>query len=163
MDARVEEDTQRYREALETAGGVFGGIEPIQRFYEAFQRPLDAAHAAAVVGLETEAFLQKIHQDTSLQNLGLLLLENETMKRDAWTSKFSEIVLALEEPSTQFRLVDPADGTHSWGICSYSRPKPAHAAIAEKLLASHQTPQLQSEEMATLPNRSQRMIKAFKI
>ena len=37
MEARVEEDTDRYRQALEEAGGVFGGIEPIQRFHEAFQ------------------------------------------------------------------------------------------------------------------------------
>ena len=149
MDARVEEDTQRYREALEAAGGIFGGIEPIQRFYEAFQRPLDAAHAAAVVGLETEAFLQKIHQDTSLQNLGLLVLENETMKRDAWTSKFSEIVLALEEPSTQ-RRVDPQ--TERIPGASVHIPDPnLHAAIAEKLGKSPNAP-ITVEEMATLPN-----------
>ena len=47
------------RKALEATGGVFGGIEPVQRFHEAFQRPLDAAHAAAAVGLETETFLRK--------------------------------------------------------------------------------------------------------
>ena len=147
MDARVEEDTQRYREALEAAGGIFGGIEPIQRFYEAFQRPLDAAHAAAVVGLETEAFLQKIHQDTSLQNLGLLVLENETMKRDAWTSKFSEIVLALEEPSTKTPIVQqteriPGESVHI--------PDPnLRAAIAEKLGKSPNAP-ITAEEMTTL-------------
>ena len=38
MDALVEEDTDRYREALEKTGDVFGGIEPVQRFHEAFQR-----------------------------------------------------------------------------------------------------------------------------
>ena len=147
MDARVEEDTQRYREALETAGGVFGGIEPIQRFYEAFQRPLDASHAAAAVGLETEAFLQKIHQDTSLQNLGLLVLENETMKRDAWTSKFSEIVLALEEPSTQTPIVQqteriPGESVHI--------PDPnLRPAVAEALGKSPNAP-ITAEEMATL-------------
>ena len=36
---------------------VFGGIEPVYRFYKAFEGPVDAAHAAAAVGLETEAFL----------------------------------------------------------------------------------------------------------
>ena len=49
MDVLVAEDTQRYREALWEAGGVFGGIEPIQRFHEAFQGPVDAAHTAAAV------------------------------------------------------------------------------------------------------------------
>ena len=62
-----------------------GGIEPIQRFHEAFQGPLGAAHAAAAVGLETEVFLKKIRENASLQKLGLLVLENGTMKRDTWT------------------------------------------------------------------------------
>ena len=98
MDALIEEDTDCYRQALETAGGVFGGIEPIQRFHEAFQGPLDASHAAATVGLETEVFLGKIRGSTSLQNLGLLVLENGTVKRDTWTSKFSEVFSALDSP-----------------------------------------------------------------
>ena len=100
MDAYVDEDTLRYRQALEAAGGIFGGIEPVQRFHEAFQGPVDAAHAAAATGLETEVFLEKIRQDKSLQNLGLLVLENGTMKRDTWTSKFSEVVLALSSPDS---------------------------------------------------------------
>ena len=88
MDVLVAEDTQRYREALWEAGGVFGGIEPIQRFHEAFQGPVDAAHTAAAVGLETEAFLEKIRGNTSLQNLGLAVLTggSGTVKRDVWTS-----------------------------------------------------------------------------
>ena len=98
MDALVDEDTEHYRQALEAAGDVFGGIEPIQRFHEAFQRPLDAARAAAAVGLETEIFLGRVRQNTSLQNLGLLVLETGTMKRDTWTSKFSEVIFALDFP-----------------------------------------------------------------
>ena len=82
MDALVSEDTQRYRQALEAAGDIFGGIEPVQRFHEAFQSPLGAVYAAAAVGLETETFLAEIRESTSLQNLGLLVLENGTMKRD---------------------------------------------------------------------------------
>ena len=99
MDAVVDEDTDRYRQALEATGGVFGGIEPVQRFHEAFQGPVDVAHAAAAVGLETETFLGRIRQNTSLQNLGLLTLETGTMKRDTWTSKFGEIVFALDFPA----------------------------------------------------------------
>ena len=63
MDRFVEQDTERYKIALEATGGIFGGIEPVHRFYEAFQGPLDAAHAAAAVGLETEAFHQRIDQE----------------------------------------------------------------------------------------------------
>ena len=101
MDELVEEDTQRYRDALEAAGGVFGGIEPIQRFYEVFHGSLSAAHAAAAVGLETETFLEKISKNVSLQNLlGVLVLENGTVKRDAWTSNFDEVIAALDSPDS---------------------------------------------------------------
>ena len=70
---------------LKQAGGVFGGIEPIQRFYEVFHGSLSAAHAAAAVGLETETFLEKVSKNTTLQNLGLQVLTgvNGTVKRDA--------------------------------------------------------------------------------
>ena len=96
MDTLVEEDTQRYRDALETAGGVFGGIEPIQRFYEVFHGSLSAVHAAAAVGLETEVFLEKISKNVSLQNLiGVLVLEDGTVKRDAWTSNFHDVIAVM--------------------------------------------------------------------
>ena len=96
MDRLVSEDTQRYRDALEKTGGVFGGIEPVHRFYEAFQDSLDAAHAAAAVGLETEAFRQRISQEPSLQNLGLTgLLSGGNVKRDVWTSNFEAMVSCL--------------------------------------------------------------------
>ena len=100
MDEYLEEDTAHYRQALEATGDVFGGIEPVQRFYEAFQRPLDVAHAAAAVGLEIEVFVEKIRENTSLQNLGLLVLESGTVKRDTWTSNFSEIIATLSSPDS---------------------------------------------------------------
>ena len=102
MDALLGEDMERYKEALEKTGGVFDGIEPISRFHEAFEGPLDAAHAAAFVGLETEVFLEQIRENVGLQNLGLLVLDsaNGSMKRDAWTSSFRDIVFALDFPES---------------------------------------------------------------
>ena len=38
MDALIEEDTERYREALKETGGVFGGIEPVHRFHRGISR-----------------------------------------------------------------------------------------------------------------------------
>ena len=101
MDALVEEDTDWYKEALEETGGTVDDIEPISRFHEAYQGDVDAAYAAAVVGLETEAFQEKIRENVGLQNLGLLVLDspNGTMKRDAWTSSFRDIVFALNFPT----------------------------------------------------------------
>ena len=96
----MSEDIERYRQALEATGGGFGGIEPVYRFYKAFEGPVDAAHAAAAVGLETEALLEQIRKKVSLQRLGLRTLESESgnVKRDAWTSNFSEVVSALNSP-----------------------------------------------------------------
>ena len=100
MDALLQEDMERYKEALEATGGESGGIEPISRFHEVFQGPVDASYAAAVVGLETEVFLEKIRENLGLQNIGLLVLDsaNGSVKRDAWTSSFRDIVFALDFP-----------------------------------------------------------------
>ena len=102
MDMLVAEDTERYKEALEETGGTVDDIEPISRFHEVFQGPVDVAHAAAAVGLETEAFQEKIRENIGLQNIGLLVLdsENGSMKRDAWTSSFQDIIFALDFPES---------------------------------------------------------------
>ena len=101
IDTLVQEDMDRYEGALEDTGGAFDDIEPISRFHEAFQGDVDAAYAAAVVGLETEALLEEIRENVGLQNAGLLVLDNSngTMKRDAWTSSFRDIVFALNFPT----------------------------------------------------------------
>ena len=101
MDLLIEEDTEQYKEALEETGGTVDDIEPISRFHEVFQGDVDAGYAAAVVGLETEAFQEKIRENVGLQNAGLLVLDspNGTMKRDAWTSSFRDIVFALNFPT----------------------------------------------------------------
>ena len=94
MDSLVREDIARYRRAIEAAGGVFGGSEPIQQLVKQFEGPLDAAHAAAEVGLKTDDFLKEIRKNSTLQNAGLLVLDVEkgTVKRDAWESQFGRIV-----------------------------------------------------------------------
>ena len=104
MDALVQEDTDRYRVALEATEGAVNDIEPISRFHAAFQGPVDAAYAAAVVGLETEAFLEKVRENIGLQDIGLLVLDSEygSIRRDAWTSKFPKVLFALNFP----KLVD---------------------------------------------------------
>ena len=102
MDALVEEDMNRYRDALEATGGTFSGVEPVSRFHEAFHGPIGAAYAAAVVGLQTETFLERIRENTGLQNVGLLVLDSAdgSVKRDTWTSSFRDIVSALDYPQS---------------------------------------------------------------
>ncbi len=109
VDSLVREDIARYRRAIEAAGGVFGGSEPMQQLVKQFERPLDATHAAAEVGLETADFLKEIRENRTLRKAGLLVLMVEPVdrsenwepqfgivKRDAWESQFAEIVSALQ-------------------------------------------------------------------
>ena len=159
MDALVQEDMDRYRGALEATGGTVDDIEPIQRFHEVFQGPIDAVYAAAVVGLETEAFLEKIRENIGLQNAGLLVLdsENGSMKRDTWTSSFTDILFALNFP----KLVDKppviTDPDQLPGVLVHIPDPNLRAAIAEELGKSPNAP-ITVEDMERLrelevPNR----------
>ena len=151
MDARLGEDMDRYRVALAKTGGAVGDIEPISRFHEVFQGPVDAAYAAAVVGLETEAFQEKIRENIGLQNIGLLVLdsENGSMKRDTWTSSFRDILFALDFP----KLVDkpPAvpEPDRLPGAFVHIPDSNLRAAIAEALGKSPNAP-ITAEEMERL-------------
>ena len=97
MDRYVAQDTAQYKKALEATGDVFGGlVEPVHRFYEVFQSPLDAPHAAAAVGMTTDAFLSEIRSKSSLQNLGFAgLLSGGNIQRDTWTQQFEAVIIAL--------------------------------------------------------------------
>ncbi len=109
MESLIREDIARYRQAIEAAGSVFGGNEPIQLLVKQFEDPLDAAHAAAEVGLETADFLKEIRENRILRKARLFVLIVEpvfdptraasghrTVKRDTWESQFAEIVAALQ-------------------------------------------------------------------
>ena len=134
MEALVEEDTERYRKALEATGGVFGGIEPVHRFHEEFQGPVDAAHAAAAVGLETETFLQEISDKQRLRSLGLAgLLDGGDVSRDAWTSSFTDVISALNSPDDIVTPpVDPGIDLRPGDLISIPDPN-LRAAIEDAL------------------------------
>ncbi len=116
MDALVREDIARYRQAIAASGGVFGGSEPIQQLVKQFEGPLDAEHAAAEVGLETDDFLKKIRENSTLQNAGLLVLgvENGSVKRDAWEAEFNKVSKHIAKTDTippKVVRTNPADDT----------------------------------------------------
>ena len=127
MDRLLDEDTERYEAALEKTGGVFGGIEPVHRFYETYQGPVDAAYAAAALGLQTEAFLSEIGKKSNLQRLGLTgLVSGGNVKRDVWTSQFADVVSALHSPDvpTQVPNIVRPDATITRRHSLHSRYKP---------------------------------------
>ena len=142
MDALLQEDTDRYRGALEATGGDFGDIEPISRFHEAYQGTVDAVYAAAVVGLETEAFLEKIRENIGLQNIGLSVLDtpNGSMKRDAWTSSFKDILFALDFPELVDKPPVVQDPDRLPGAFVHIPDPNLRAAIAEALDKSPNAP-----------------------
>ena len=151
MDTLVGEDMERYRDALEATGGEFDDIEPISRFHEVFQGPVDVTYAAAVVGLETEVFLGKIRENVGLQNIGLLVLdsENGSMKRDAWTSNFRDILFALDFPELVDKPPVVPDPDRLPGTFVHIPDPNLRAAIAEELGKSPNAP-ITVEEMERL-------------
>ena len=151
MDALVQEDMDRYSEALQATGGTVDDIEPIQRFHEVFQVPVDAAYAAAVVGLETKAFLEKIRENVGLQNIGLLVLDsaNGSMKRDTWTSSFKDILFALDFPELVDKTPVVPEPDRLPGALVHIPDTNLRAAIAEALGKSPNAP-ITVEEMEGL-------------
>ncbi len=151
MDRYVARDTARYKDALEATGGRFEGIEPVFRFYEAFQGPLDATRAAAAVGWETDAFLREIGEKSSLQNLGLAgLLRGGNVQRDAWTSNFDAVVSALYRdtpgptPPDEERIRPPTP------IGGVYIPDPNLRSVIEEILGKASGATITTADMARL-------------
>ena len=104
MDDRREKDAERYKQAIEAAGGVIGDEEPVQYVYDHFNGLLDARHAAAAVGLERDDFLKIIRENGELQDLGLGGLDITGVLRETWDEQFSEIIAALGFHTDDFRI-----------------------------------------------------------
>ncbi len=153
MDALVEKDMEKYRAALAATGGVFGGVEPVSRFHEAFQGPVDAAYAAAVVGLETDTFLERVRENTGLQNVGLLALDNEdgSVNRDTWASSFRDVMYALDYPQQVGDLPDITQPEVIPGTVVQIPDPNLRTVIAEELGKSPNAP-ITAEEMKRLRN-----------
>ena len=152
MDQHLSDDAERYKAALEATGDVFGGVEPVSRFYEVFHGPVDASHTAAAIGLETDAFLREIREKSSLQNLGLTsLLDGGSVQRDAWTDRFDEVIAALYSPDTPIVhtpiTVTPVQPTPSGTI---SIPDANLRAVVEERLGKAPGAPITSDEMLRL-------------
>ena len=151
MDTLVGKDMEKYRAALAATDGVFGGVEPVSRFHEAFQGPVDAAYAAAVVGLQTETFLERVRENTGLQNVGLLALDNASgsVQRDTWTSSFRDVMYALDYPQQVGDLPDITQPEVIPGTHVHIPDPNLRAAVAEELGKSPNAP-ITVEEMKGL-------------
>ena len=152
MDAYVDDDKIRYETALKATGGIPGGIEPVHRFHEVFHDPLNASHAAAAVGLETDAFLQEIREKSSLQNLGLTgLIDGGNVQRDTWTDRFDEVIAALNS-SDQSSVITPVvvDRTQPTPTGAVYIPDVNLRAVVEEVLGKAPSASIATEDMARL-------------
>ena len=117
MDSLVQGDTDKFITALTKTGNSSGGSEPVSRFHRIYNyNALDAAHAAAAVGLPKNVFLSKIRERA---DLGVFLVEGDVVKRDTWTSIFDAVVHALnpsipdvDPPETGDIISSPDDAVY---------------------------------------------------
>ena len=135
MDKLLEQDTEKYRQALvQATGHGFEDIEPVHRAHEVFEQPLAAADAAAALGLKTEALVQQIQDKQSLQNLGLTaLLGDGTINRDAWTAQFADIIDAINSDDNTVDPTPTPDRDIPIGNVAYIPDPNLLAAIAAAL------------------------------
>ena len=147
MDDWLAVDTERFRAALEAAGGIFGETEPVERFHQRFGEPLDAAQAAAAVGYSTSAFREEI-ENGKLQTFGLqsLLPEDGSVQRDTWTSQFGNIAASLFSEDV---VVIPVGGTTPL-VSGVHIPDLQLRAAIHKTLGKPQNVQLTSEDLLRL-------------
>ena len=149
MDRLIEQDAQRYQNALRQTGGTIGGIEPVQRFHEQYHKRVDVHYAAATLGLQTETLILKIQEITDLQALGMNVLVSEgVIKRDTWVSNFSSVISTLYPTPEIVIPIDPTPETNPDDIVHFPDPN-LHAFIA-KIFAKPATGLITVAEMTSL-------------
>jgi hypothetical protein len=105
LERMLDEDTHRFNAAIEQAGGaptLDFRTEPINALARTFRADLNLRRAAAELGVEEDAFRQRLASNRALADLGLgqLLVANGGVKRDVWEQAYSSVVRELQFPST---------------------------------------------------------------
>ena len=101
--------------------------------------------------MQTETFLERVRENTGLQNVGLLALDNAngSVKRDTWTSSFRDIISALDYPQQvgEPPVISQPDVLPGGQV--HFPDSNLRAAVAEALGKSANAP-ITLEEMGTL-------------
>jgi mono/diheme cytochrome c family protein len=91
--ALLQDDNARYEKALDEAGVRQGDDDPVSNSALAYEGTLDAARAAAELGISTDALLQGLTRSPVLsRSLGTLRLERGTVARQAFLAALTELV-----------------------------------------------------------------------
>lgn len=100
MDKLLEEDQERFRLAIEKAGGKLNGnvqSEPINALAKRFEGELSLPLAAAEATLDLDEFQARLRTSSRLSTLGYsqLLVADGGFKRDGWEKYFGDLVNEL--------------------------------------------------------------------
>ena len=94
--AQMEEDSRKFREALEKTGSKMTRAEPVIAMTLRYEADLDLLAGAAEVGLTPEAFRARISDSESLSRaVGSLAAPGGTIGRQAWVQAFGDLVREL--------------------------------------------------------------------
>ncbi len=97
MKALMDEDAEKYRQAVEKTGTKVSAYEPISTLTLRFEGDLDLPTAAAEAGLNPETFLVRLGKSELLsRNLGALQAVGGTVQREVWQQGFGDVVRAME-------------------------------------------------------------------
>jgi mono/diheme cytochrome c family protein len=94
--AQMEEDGKKYADAVAKTGAKVSRFEAVSTITLKFEADIDLTHAAAEVGLDPEAFRQRIEASEVLKkNVGALRVPGGTVSRQIWQQGFGEVVREL--------------------------------------------------------------------
>jgi hypothetical protein len=94
MKGLLLEDQKRFENAVRETGGR-PGEEPLVEVSQRYQASLNAAGAAAELGLTEGELLERLAGNPQLQQLGMAtLMSGGAIKRDTWESEFGRIAEA---------------------------------------------------------------------
>jgi WD40 repeat protein/mono/diheme cytochrome c family protein len=106
--ALVEEDTHRYRQALNRTGVSADRSNPIGIAVRQYEGALEGAMAAAELGLQPDDFVQRLGRSPSLARLlGPLMVKGGSVSRDAFVGAFPELVRAFRLPENSISEAAP--------------------------------------------------------
>jgi hypothetical protein len=128
--ALVDEDAERYRQALVKTGAAAGEPEPVSDLTLRYEGEVDLRAAAAEAGLPPEEFVQRLNTSTALGRiLGPLKVPGGSVQRQVFQAAFADLVREL-------RLAEENTTSSSPGnLLSSSPALPPFAGHTERVLA----------------------------
>ncbi len=94
--AQMDEDSKKYREALEKTGSKVTRTEPVIAMTLRYEGDLELATAAAEVGMTPAEFRVKLAESESLSRaVGSLAVPGGTIARQAWVQSFGDLAREL--------------------------------------------------------------------